>query len=604
MLYLTERIDWYSQLPDILSNEKSGNGPKSTLKAHILDSVLHLYENVTVYQMRVFCSLFRSHGAIFLRGIFTLDNWDAGLMESIKTVEEDLASQCQVFLSLETSLRLEAMKSMIDPNHKELMEALRQLNPDQITEDDQEIVSQLSSTDSRKTKNMLERLVVEGTTSWILRSSEFKDWQYCEKSILWVEGNPGTGKTMLMTTITDHLEGVARASESTCLSFHYCQAYALRANNAVSIIQSLLYILVTQKPALVTHLRTKYKATKDQLFENNDAFTALVSIFRGILRDPRLSRVYLVVDALDECANGLDLLLGLINETSQMPVPKIQWIVSSRPSPQIAGLFLKIDHIKLSLEAKSEIRSDINRYIDSKLFEMERTRPMSQAVKDSIHLTAEEKGNETFIWASMMLREIKLAVSENEIRHILKGIPRGLEEMYRHILSEIETISGLQMWHDCVSVLSILALAYRPIGLLELSALSRLKGHSGEQPAVEKVLAACQSLVSIHNGVVLFIHQSVRDYVVTADFFKGTLGHFNLFFQSLRIMSGNLRQNILNWKNVDTMRDKAISHELNEGPLASLKYCSVYWAHHLCSAVEGDDSYEDILLEEGEVFLS
>jgi hypothetical protein len=48
-----------------------------------------------------------------------------------------------------------------------------------------------------------------------------------------------------------------------------------------------------------------------------------------MLYDPRLTKAYLTVDALDECETGLDQLLALIIETASTPSSRAKWIVSS-----------------------------------------------------------------------------------------------------------------------------------------------------------------------------------------------------------------------------------------------------------------------------------
>lgn len=61
---------------------------------------------------------------------------------------------------------------------------------------------------------------------------------------------------------------------------------------------------------------------------NANAFDALSNVSRQMIQHPRSETVYLAVDALDECKDGLPDLLGLITET--LKEGHVKWIVTSR----------------------------------------------------------------------------------------------------------------------------------------------------------------------------------------------------------------------------------------------------------------------------------
>jgi hypothetical protein len=58
-------------------------------------------------------------------------------------------------------------------------------------------------------------------------------------------------------------------------------------------------------------------------------------MFKSMLEDPGLSSVYFVIDALDECEQGLPDLIELIS-TSLSLSEKVKWLVSSRPMVELA----------------------------------------------------------------------------------------------------------------------------------------------------------------------------------------------------------------------------------------------------------------------------
>jgi len=58
-------------------------------------------------------------------------------------------------------------------------------------------------------------------------------------------------------------------------------------------------------------MRSQYENTGKALFEDVNAWSTLTSIFTSILEDSSSKTANIVVDTLDECTSGLDILLKL-----------------------------------------------------------------------------------------------------------------------------------------------------------------------------------------------------------------------------------------------------------------------------------------------------
>ena len=88
-----------------------------------------------------------------------------------------------------------------------------------------------------------------------------------------------------------------------------------------------------------------------------------------MVNDPRLVRVYLMIDALDECDFELHQLLDLITRFNSEPSSKVKWLVASRSRPDIEER-LRPDnlHLKISLELNlSHISYAVNTFINFKV---------------------------------------------------------------------------------------------------------------------------------------------------------------------------------------------------------------------------------------------
>ncbi|KAJ5533849.1 NACHT nucleoside triphosphatase [Penicillium freii] len=146
---------------------------------------------------------------------------------------------------------------------------------------------------------------------WILDNEEFKQWQHNQTNrVLWIRGDPGKGKTMLLCGIIDELTRLHGSAAN--ISFFFCQATDVRINNATSVLRGLIYSLVEKSPALLPHMRARYDKAGKALFKDINTWSALSTIFTSILKDPSLENAYLIIDALDECIYGLRSLLDLV----------------------------------------------------------------------------------------------------------------------------------------------------------------------------------------------------------------------------------------------------------------------------------------------------
>ena len=216
---------------------------------------------------------------------------------------------------------------------------------------------------------------------WILDYADFKRWRDHtddQSRLLWIKGDPGKGKTMLLIGIIDELEQeVARlrqaappsdppASRPTVLSYFFCQGTNSSLNNATAVLRGLVYLLAAQQPSLAARLRDEYGREGNKLFEGDNAFTALSGILERMLGDSSLARAYVVVDALDECENGLQQLLKLI--VASTSGSRVKWIVSSRNRPEIEEPLEFAGHRALSLELnRKSIAAAVDFYICHKV---------------------------------------------------------------------------------------------------------------------------------------------------------------------------------------------------------------------------------------------
>lgn len=189
----------------------------------------------------------------------------------------------------------------------------------------------LRATDPREDKKRIEETkggLLAESYCWILEHSDFQWWRNDKESrLLWIKGDPGKGKTMLLCGIINELRKAA--FNARIVSFFFCQATDSRINNATAVTRGLIYPLVLSQPSLIMHVQKKYDEGAENPFEGVNAWASVSIVFEDILQDPGLNITYLTIDALDECIEDSAKLLDFIVQRSPLSL-RVKWIVSSR----------------------------------------------------------------------------------------------------------------------------------------------------------------------------------------------------------------------------------------------------------------------------------
>jgi len=258
----------------------------------------------------------------------------------------------------------------------------------------------------------------EGASNWILGHADFRRWRHTDEArLLWIKGDPGKGKTMLLIAIVRELDRDFECPPrvaSTTLSYFFCQGTDENLNNAAAVLRGLIYLLCIQQPLLASHLRARYDHAGAKLFQDANSFFALSKVLEGMLHDERLQRAYLLIDALDECMADRERLLRFI--ASYTTSPRVKWIVSSRNIPEIERL-LEVDgsgsEVKLSLEVTQnaeQVAHAVDMFIDHKLSKLRSLRN-EHDMRGRLREIIRQKANGTFLWVALVVEELGTAES-------------------------------------------------------------------------------------------------------------------------------------------------------------------------------------------------
>ncbi|KAL9619819.1 MAG: hypothetical protein Q9160_005559 [Pyrenula sp. 1 TL-2023] len=244
--------------------------------------------------------------------------------------------------------------------------------------------------------------LLEDAYRWILRNPDYQRWHDDPQSrLLWIKGDPGKGKTMLLCGIINELD--RSITKFDLLFCFFCQATDSRINNGTAVLRSLIYLLVDRQPSLVSYIRKKYDLAGKSLFEDLNAWFTLADILTDILQDSNLHHIYLIVDALDECVVDLPKLLNFIVQMSSIS-PRVKWIVSSRNWLIIETNFADTTQkIRLSLELNEKsVSTAIAIYIQFKVDWLAKQNRYSSDVRKAVQDYLLLNANGTFLWVALV----------------------------------------------------------------------------------------------------------------------------------------------------------------------------------------------------------
>jgi hypothetical protein len=443
-------------------------------------------------------------------------------------------------------------------------------------------------TDPRHDKKRIEDTkggLLADSYRWVLDNTTFQQWQQDSHSrLLWVKGDPGKGKTMLLCGLINELQSSMPKTE--LLSYFFCQATDSRINSATGVIRGLLYMLVDQQPSLLSYIRRKYDHAGKALFEDANAWVALSEIFTTMMQDKGLKTTYLVVDALDECIVDLPKLLDLIVRTRTLS-PCVKWLLSSRNESHIEEKLKSVcDEAKLSLELKQnaeQVIRAVDAYIDYKLSCLESLgeADLRKRVRDRLH----QKANGTFLWVALVVQELEKPESWDPLA-VVEEAPADLHQLYDRMMEQIQRLSARNV-DICQSLLCTTAIAYRPLYLAEIGSLCRSVGQATMLGGtVRKIVAMCGSFLTIRDEQVYLVHQSAKDYLsdkmLAAALPSQSEMHYSLFAQSLELLSSKLKRDMYDLVEPAFLTDEVRTPDPD--PLAAARYSCVYWVDHLCES--------------------
>ena len=477
-----------------------------------------------------------------------------------------------------------------------------------LDENDQRCLRDLRLTDPRHDKERIEASkdqLLEGSCSWVLEDPAFIDWWMHDNSrLLWIHGDPGKGKTMMMIALISEVsKRLHDQPVSSVLAYFFCQNTSDDLNTTAAVLRGLIFLLVDQEKKLVRHIRRYFDGAGRQLFDGPNATYALRMVLSDILKDNSLGHVYLMIDALDECDSKIHELLDWImredsRNTPKTKWPKIKWLTTSRNVPAFTEQLGRDLQLHTSLELNSQhVARAVTCFIDSKVKVLADLKSYASELQVFVRKTLLEKAEDTFLWAALVCKELT-KVRQQKVKSLLKKMPKGLIPLYERMLKQVlhqEDQNDIELSRR---ILCSVTLAVRPLRLDEIAVFAEI---SDDDEDVGELVGLCGSFLTVREETVYMVHQSARDYLSDrerTDIFLLGQEHEHAMTAGLcfRVMSKILRKDICSLQTPGFRL-----HDVEKGSIGAriplyAQYACLYWVDHLQQA--GSTKQETLTLGE------
>lgn len=199
-----------------------------------------------------------------------------------------------------------------------------------------------------------------GTGHWLLDSPVYQTWLNSSKQTLFCPGIPGAGKTITTAIVIDDLYSRFHSDPSVGIAYIYCNFRRRDEQKVEDLVASLLKQLSQGRSTLPDSVKDLYYQHKDK--RSRPSFGEISRVLRSVVAT--YSRVFIIVDALDECQNSDGCRTRFLSDIFRIQFKyKANIFATSRFLPQITDYFER--SVSLEIRASDE---DISRYLDGRMF--------------------------------------------------------------------------------------------------------------------------------------------------------------------------------------------------------------------------------------------
>jgi hypothetical protein len=201
------------------------------------------------------------------------------------------------------------------------------------------------------------------TGFWLLESAKFAEWKERAASRLWLYGIPGCGKTILSSTIIEHLLQHCYDDTSMATAYFYFDFNDTQKQDPELMLRSLLCQLVQRSVVIPKGVDALFSSCENG--QRKPSLHALLRVTKEAAQE--FAHVYVVLDALDECAQRSEL-IDMLETVAGWQLDNLHLLMTSRKERDIErSLEEYIREEDAVCLQRDVVDQDIQRYVQQRL---------------------------------------------------------------------------------------------------------------------------------------------------------------------------------------------------------------------------------------------
>lgn len=275
----------------------------------------------------------------------------------------------------------------------------------------------------------------EGTGNWLLSEPHFVLWEnMAPTEHIWLHGDPGSGKTYLMSKVLERID--QRHRSRVAIAYFFCdnKTESSRRRSTSSVLRTLVSQLLL---GILPHHPKDVESSLQELLKYGSNDEMMPWLFQDILKNisKHIPRVFLIIDALDECDDASELLHVLKDLQSKDVKISFKMILSSRDciGSLLTSLDIRVHGIRLSPE---RVKPDIKTFILSKVPGLH-IRGLKKEGEATRRLT--DSCDSLFLLAHFYVKSLR-RYPPADLDEALDALPEDLMTFYAKVMNQIQSL--------------------------------------------------------------------------------------------------------------------------------------------------------------------
>ncbi|KAF8494849.1 hypothetical protein F5888DRAFT_1947553 [Russula emetica] len=427
--------------------------------------------------------------------------------------------------------------------------------------------------------------------SWFFQGGIFQEWK-STGSLLWVHGKPGSGKSVLCSTVIQDIEAMCKAGNASMAYFYFDFRDVNKQGLRDLLLSLLMQLSASSNPRcdILSNLHFAHDEGKKQPSD-----TILAECLKEMLALPDRCPIYLIIDALDESSNTSGIpsprerVLELVKELVELGLAHLRTCVTSRPEIDIRDVLAPLTSSQVSLHDQTGQKKDIVEYVKSVIYSNSEPimRRWKAEDKELVVEVLSERADGMFRWIFCQLEILRHCLPPS-VRRTLDELPESLDETYERVIKEIKKPNR----DHALRLLQCLVVAIRPLRVEELAEVLAVDFDDAEgmpklnpnwrwEDQEQALLSSCSSLIAIvesdESRIVQFSHFSVKEFLTSTRLAtsSGGASHYHIVLEPAHIILAQACISVL--VRLDDFVEE--SDVRNSSPLA--RYAAEHWVAHV-----------------------